>query len=710
MRIWGYILIFLNLIAGGAFVYFATQVWTARTEWQLAVVKQQLAIEGLPLEAPPPPPDLSDDSVPIDLQIGETRVRQIKKSILQKLIPNGGKALGSNTPVFNQVEEAKRVEHLVFQSFAPEKVKFAEGGKEFDLLTPEKRQRLAVTLISLSKGNLRMGIYALYRDLPVESRYEWAREDLKYLGRTTAQTNVLEALAAIGAANAALNEPPDVLSYRRYLARVAIAKWLRSEVPFIVPAPYRSPDAPAFTEDSPEMKSYKADLDILEGKLKPLIDPDDDNADAVTFTLPEAVERALNDYNAEAKNKNLKEKPIVKTGVLKFFPKGYLFKYSTDKDRADFIRTQIDAAVKGLRDVVGGDTGLKSESAATLIPFMVDLAANPLDTKEQIAAAKTRLLELMALRATSESEKRANAAIAEILFAPKPFKEESEDARAHREKNIDDAGLETLRAYFEEAEAKSSATQDLPQEPAQARAKIAGLKLIRDPDQKRRDIAHLLYHLDGYLALVSEDKDEKGNITRTIGKRVSWFKLMFPAIVEKDPGNEFLNDEEKKEAQAALDEVYKQRAEWHQRVAAIVGLKAYVPAIEAQATELSQITARLKPIIHREQGYYENERQAIVFRLLELNDRLEDLRRIYGEQEALKKEQEQQLELRQTEEAKLRQDLAKAQSEAKIALQKLDKKADELFKVTKKLGEAQDALLGLELQLREIELGRRQNK
>lgn len=728
MRIWGYIFIFLNIIAAGVFVYFATSVWKARTEWQLAVVKQQLAIDGLPLDAPPAPPDLDDDSVPFSLMVGEQRIKQIKKNILQAAIPRGGKLLGSDTLVNNQTEEVKRVEGLVFKSFAPEKVKIGET--EYDLLTPEKRQRLAVTLISLAKGMGRMGVYALYRDLMAEGRYERARRELAYLGRTGPQEAALRALAKIGEVEDAIAQgTPALVQRKAAAARVAIAIWLSSEIPLAAPVPSKSPTAPTPAADAADAKN--PDREIIEAKFKPLIDLDPDNGDTESFSYSDEINQLIEDYNNA--NKGLPKIDSDKGRVTKTYPKGLLLKFSTDPDKAKQTRDKIDAAVTELRAQVDAETGVKSALAKALVPFYADLAGNPFDTKEHLETAKKRMLELMALRATTESEKRAYAAIAEILFSVKPFKQESDEAKFQREKNIDAAGLETLRTYFEDAEAKPTTAEDLPEDHAQARARIGAVKILRDPGQKRRDIAHLLYHLDSYLALIYEEKSDKGAVARHLApippgggtSRVRWFKLMFPAILEKDPDDDNLSEEEKKAAATALDELYKQRSEWHQRVAAVVGLIAYVTAAEAQATELAAITVRLKPRVLEEQSYFEKERQDLIYWLVELNTVLEQRRAVDKRQNELKNEHQILLDQRIGEQKALDKDLRKAQGDparpsrdnisgkaldAKTALLDLDKKVDELFKVTKKLGEAQDALLGLELQLREIELGRKNKK
>lgn len=712
MKIWGYIFIVLNIAAAGAFVYFATQVWKARTEWQLALVKQKLAIDGLPLEPPPAPSNLQADSVPIRLDIGTTTLDQIRKSILEAAIPNGGSSkLASRELVTSQDKEVERIQPIVFSSFALEKVKIGE--KDFELLTPTKRQQLAITLLSLADTAMRRGIYALYRDLDVEGRYEWARHDLHFLGRTQPQQSALRVLAAIGRINEAINlsEPPEVVKNRVVLAKIEIARWLKSEIPHAAPKTYRSPYAAPPTADNPDPKNE--DYELLESKLKPLIDTDADNNDPITFELPQVILQSLKDSKKEIKE----------TEVLTHFPKGLLLKVAINKDemaakaRADQLRMQIDAAVNELKEQLKAETGFKGEMAKLLVPFLADVAGNQLETVDQLNSARKRLQELLDLRASTPSEKKAYAALIEVYFAPKPFAQQKDDDRYHREKNIDDIGLELLRSYFEEALAKVAPVGDLPEDPAQARAKIGSIKPLRSVTQKRKDIAHLLYHLDGYLAIDWVKLTEKtvggtkgqyydGNIQA----RTRWFKLMFPAVAAVNPADETLGDEERKNAALDLDKLHRERADWHKRVAAIIGLKAYVETIEARATEISKLAATMIPILKKDQLAYEQARQDLIFSIIEFNRTLDQRYLTLDEEEAIRVKWKADFDAREAEAIALRKEHDKARADAKTSLTALEKKVDELYAVTKKLGEAQDALIGLELQLRNIEIEQRNKR
>ena len=91
MRIWGYLLIVLNLAAAGAFIYFGLQVFNARTEWQYALLKQELINRGLPVEpAAPPAEELDEGFVPFEFDYGASFIHEISKKQLSRFIPPGG--------------------------------------------------------------------------------------------------------------------------------------------------------------------------------------------------------------------------------------------------------------------------------------------------------------------------------------------------------------------------------------------------------------------------------------------------------------------------------------------------------------------------------------------------------------------------------------------------------------------------------------------
>lgn len=140
MRLFGILLIVANLIAGGAFVYLATQDYKGRQEISAGVVRHLLVLQGLPLEGS----DLSADpeaEIPFVVeQGGGATSKTISRGLLQSYFktamgsPNrpAGAVLsvlakdadaregGVPTMVTNQLAEVKRVQALLDTEYRKE--------------------------------------------------------------------------------------------------------------------------------------------------------------------------------------------------------------------------------------------------------------------------------------------------------------------------------------------------------------------------------------------------------------------------------------------------------------------------------------------------------------------------------------------------------------------------------------------------------------
>lgn len=614
MRIWGYILVLLNIAATGAFVYFATAVWKSRSEWQYALLKQELVNRGLPVEAPKNPEPVDEEFVPFEFQYGVSAISQISKKQLNQLIPSGGDVLGlkGGPPVTSQTDEVKRVEKIVF-------------GDLDGLSRKEKRLRLMILLVNLAQGNGREGAFALLRDMPIEKRRVLARRELAFLGTSAPQTSALQALNAVGEANIGLgpNRPKEEANSRSQAARRALLAWALSEVPNITPDPL--PTSPR----------------IGEAANLPPANPERDRLIEVLQAI----------------------------------------RVEMDKPTPDPV--QLEAGKERLKGLLAGDAPLVSANAPLLLPFLIDVGTNLLDDQDKVNLAKAKLVELLLSRATTEAEKKALLAIAELLMPPRL--EDEAKAAEQLETNIDTAAIEQLRAYFEDATAPPSAN-DLPENVADARTKLLGLKPIRDAGQKRRAIAHLLYHLDALVGVSKESRD-------------IWYRTFVDGDSKAVPADESY-------LMRPADEAYlKNRKLWHQRVAAVVGLKDYVLVVEAQATRLNKIRWEIDARIKQEQGVFEKEYGDIVDYTVKMAI---DLEIVLGEKKDKEKNREdaaRQLAARLVELKDLEDKLVATTAQTKKVLQALDVKVDELFQITQVLGDAQDALVVLEAKLRALELG-----
>lgn len=146
------------------------------------------------------------------------------------------------------------------------------------------------------------------------------------------------------------------------------------------------------------------------------------------------------------------------------------------------------------------------------------------------------------------------------------------------------------------------------------------------------------------------------------------------------------------------------RKAWHERVAAVVGMPAYIRAAEAEATEYAEASQRLVAAITEEQSAFEAEYQAQLQRILFLYNQWLALDAQLKTQTAITAENERLMNERKTERDNLLTELAKARADAKVALEKLKKTQGDLFAIQKDLRDAQEALLMLEKELRRLEL------
>ena len=101
MSILGKILILFNLLAATIFVYVATVDWAARYKWAYAVYRQDLTLDGLPLDAKREDPFYN-----------EPLVDKLSDNTLQAMFGSFG------TPVRTQMEEVERLQKRVNEELA----------------------------------------------------------------------------------------------------------------------------------------------------------------------------------------------------------------------------------------------------------------------------------------------------------------------------------------------------------------------------------------------------------------------------------------------------------------------------------------------------------------------------------------------------------------------------------------------------------------
>ncbi len=133
MRLFGILLIVVNLLAGAGFVYLSTQDWKGRQTITAAGVRHLLLLQGLPLEGPEI--DAAEDETPFVTEMGGGEsTKTISKKLLESYFqantaaPAAGTdtaaaskvTLATNAAVTNQIAEVKRVQGLLKAELAKE--------------------------------------------------------------------------------------------------------------------------------------------------------------------------------------------------------------------------------------------------------------------------------------------------------------------------------------------------------------------------------------------------------------------------------------------------------------------------------------------------------------------------------------------------------------------------------------------------------------
>lgn len=125
MRLFGILLIVVNLLAGAGFVYLATQDWKGRQEINAAGLRHVLLLQGLPLEGAE---FNADDETPFVVPMaGGESTKTVSKKLLESYFranapvaggadataPAGKASLADTAAVTNQLAEVKRLQAVI---------------------------------------------------------------------------------------------------------------------------------------------------------------------------------------------------------------------------------------------------------------------------------------------------------------------------------------------------------------------------------------------------------------------------------------------------------------------------------------------------------------------------------------------------------------------------------------------------------------------
>lgn len=222
MSIFGKVLIFLNLLAAGAFTYLTIQDWKLRQELQWAAFRGQSLQDGLPLDAAEKPPADLDDRVAFSKKVGAVEYTSIPKARLADICPPGDEGYGGPA-VATQTAEMTRLKDKLLAALPG--IEANQGG--------DRLRAIQTYLMNLARtGADRDGVNALL-DVFDTSKKSAARRDLPFLARTSSQIEALRTLIDVldlGDPQAVADEASR--ASRVTAARESVKRFALGQVPF----------------------------------------------------------------------------------------------------------------------------------------------------------------------------------------------------------------------------------------------------------------------------------------------------------------------------------------------------------------------------------------------------------------------------------------------------------------------------------------------
>lgn len=155
---------------------------------------------------------------------------------------------------------------------------------------------------------------------------------------------------------------------------------------------------------------------------------------------------------------------------------------------------------------------------------------------------------------------------------------------------------------------------------------------------------------------------------------------------------------------AALLAMLSADATWRQRVMTVVGMSAYVEAINRQAEALAQMGYDLQRLIVNDRATFERQYHTLAQTIFKETDELYKAGVYLAELKATVAEREKQLAQRKTEVQDEEAMLAQARADASTEIGKLQLIQADLFKLQQRMGLAMQRNQQLEQELRQLEL------
>jgi hypothetical protein len=139
---------------------------------------------------------------------------------------------------------------------------------------------------------------------------------------------------------------------------------------------------------------------------------------------------------------------------------------------------------------------------------------------------------------------------------------------------------------------------------------------------------------------------------------------------------------------------------WQERVRVVVGFEPYVYGVESSARAMEQIAADYREGIVRDQGIFVQNYQDMILALRYEAEQLYQANKRLGELQTVVKDRKLEVEQRQTEVNKNKQELADLTAATNAEVGRLQAMQNDLFAIQQRLGKALDSTRALEEQLK----------
>lgn len=205
------------------------------------------------------------------------------------------------------------------------------------------------------------------------------------------------------------------------------------------------------------------------------------------------------------------------------------------------------------------------------------------------------------------------------------------------------------------------------------------------------------------LASTVEEQDKVFNLTKAADLRAELQKKFQEAISTEPPRD----PDERRRAIAHLLYNLAPDAEWHQRVQVVVGLPAYEREAKTQAGDLEKMVQRTRDLAADEQRVFIRDyRDLIHHRTSELARQVDSLTQLLKDREAVRVKHDELVKGRNAEIDKLKESAAENKKITAAVRAEQGELEDKLFKAQHDLVSVFDENIKLERRMRRLELGR----